>query len=366
MPTRPRILIIQPALPSYRVPFFVRLNELFGARLLVFASPHLELATLNRNEIEAPWMHALAPMKRFWPGLEWQPGALRVAIGRGDILVLSGQPRTLSTLALILKAKFVGARIIWWGHYWTATSKPWRAIIRMAITRLADAILFYTDQEVKEYSTRYEASNHKLIKGLNNGIEVKDIKALREPYSFDKRPRDLLFVGRITPKAELGLMLKALSHQLCSDTTLDVIGDGEELAMLRDEANRLGISDRIVWHGATTDEARIAEIANSCKAFVYPGAVGLSLVHALSYGLPAIVHDNRWQQMPEIAALRPGENGITFKQGSVVALAEATANLLARSEELAEMSARSVLTTEHSFNAADMTQRFIAMIDELE
>ncbi|MEM8541244.1 MAG: glycosyltransferase [Pseudomonadota bacterium] len=321
---------------------------------------------MNRNEIEAPWLHALAPMRRFWPGLEWQPGVLRVPIRRSDVLVLSGQPRTLSTLALILKAKFVGAKIIWWGHYWTATSKPWRATIRLSITRLADAILYYTDQEVKEYSTRYGASNDKLIRGLNNGIEVEDIKALRELYSFNKRPRDLLFVGRITPKAELGLMLKALSHQLCSDVTLDVIGDGEELAMLRDEANRLGISDRIVWHGAITDEARIAEIANTCKAFVYPGAVGLSLVHALSYGLPAIVHDNRWQQMPEIAALRPGENGVTFEQGNVVALAESTADLLACPEVLSEMSAHSVLTTEHSFNASDMTQRLIAMIDELE
>ena len=32
-----------------------------------------------------------------------------------------------------------------------------------------------------------------------------------------------------------------------------------------------------------------------------PGAVGLSLIHAMAYGLPCLVHSNRLQHMPEIA-----------------------------------------------------------------
>lgn len=358
-----RIFVIQPALPAYRVQLFSRIAEKFGDRFSVLASRQPELAMLSCADIEVSWLHVLNPMQKFWPGLEWQPGALWVSLKRGDVLVLPGQPRTLSNLALILKAKMIGARVVWWGHYWSSTSRPWRAAIRFELMRLPDAILFYTDQEVMEYSARLGRHPSIPISALNNSIETKKIVALRAPYSSVGRSRDLFFIGRLTPKAELGLLLEALACTSCANIMLDVVGDGDEAARLRERADILGISDRIAWHGAATDEARIAEVANACRAFVYPGAVGLSLLHGLSYGLPAIVHDSRWQHMPEIAAHTPGKNGTTFRQGDVDALAEAISGLLSRSDRLADMSREAIDTTEQTFNAADMAERFIAMIE---
>jgi glycosyltransferase involved in cell wall biosynthesis len=231
--------------------------------------------------------------------------------------------------------------------------------------QLSDAILFYTDKEVDEYLAA-KGGSHKAVLALNNGIETQEIVRLRQPYVPSSRPRDLLFIGRLTPKAELALLLDALSLPGCTTVRLDVIGGGEVEASLRRRCAELGIAGRVAWHGGTVDEQRIAKIANSCKAFVYPGSVGLSLIHGLTYGLPAIVHDDRWRHMPEIAALHAGENGVMFKQGDAASLAQAVAALLAEPERLTAMSAAAIATTSHSFNAADMTDRFFSAINAVQ
>src|SRR5690606_35591262 len=115
---------------------------------------------------------------------------------------------------------------------------------------------------------------------LNNGVDVEPIQALRKPYSAE-RGREILFIGRLTAKAELPLLLEALALDRLRGAHLHVIGDGAMRGSLEEHARRLGIDERISWHGGTTDEKAIADIANRCRIFVYPGDVGLSLLHAM-------------------------------------------------------------------------------------
>lgn len=358
--TPPRIIVVQPALPSYRVSFFARLYGIYGQRLLVHASKG-SLGVLTEVGAARPWERPLGDVRPLGLGFQWQTGALGVVINRNDVLVVSGAPRCLSNLALLVKGWFKGAKVIWWGHYWSSTSRPLRAMLRILLMRLSDGILFYTDREVEEYLSA-RGGSRKPISALNNGIETEDIVRLRAPYVPSSRRGDLLFIGRVVPKANLELLIETLAVPTCAGVRLDVIGDGAGRVLLQRRCAELGIADRIVWRGGIVDEPRIAEIANTCKAFVYPGSVGLSLIHGFAYGLPAIVHDNRWGHMPEIAALRAGQNGVTFREGDAESLAEAIAGLLTNPKRLQAMSVAAIATTVHSFNAADMTDRFCAAI----
>jgi hypothetical protein len=45
---------------------------------------------------------------------------------------------------------------------------------------------------------------------------------------------------------------------------------------------------------------------------VSPGNVGLTAIHALSYGTPVITHDDYKHQMPEFEAIVPGKTGAFF------------------------------------------------------
>ncbi|WP_254020826.1 glycosyltransferase family 4 protein [Mesorhizobium escarrei] len=233
--------------------------------------------------------------------------------------------------------------------------------------QLADAVLFYTDQEIAEYnnSARGRLSN-KLISALNNGIDTDEVVKVREKYEPSSRYRDLLFIGRVEEKAHLEFLLLALSKSICSEVTLDVIGDGSKQSEMLKLAEELGIGRRVAWYGAVTDEPRIGHIANQCKAFVYPGSVGLSLIHGLSYGLPAILPDNRWAHMPEIAAFRPDINGMEFRRGDVDDLARVVATVLGDPARLTDMSIAAVDTISASFNAEDMASRFVELVRQVE
>mgnify|MGYP000928837514 CR=1 FL=1 len=358
------VRIVQPALPAYRIGLFRRLSDHFAQDLVVYVSRSKDLGELESVDANYSWSHLLGPVRQLMLGLEWQEGAVGVPVSKGDVLVVCGAPRTLSTLVLILKARMKRAKTIWWGHYWSASSKPWRAFLRLALMRATDATIFYTDQEVDEYNKSTSKRSVDKVFGLNNGIETKDIKKLRAPFIVSERPRDLLFLGRLTKKAELSLLLRAMASAECQKLSLDVIGDGPEKPLLLNLAEELGISHRVVWHGAITDELGISAVVNLCKVLVYPGSVGLSLIHAMAYGLPAIIHNDRWKHMPEIAAYREGETGVSYSRDSLSSLAGAISSLIADSVRLEDMSSVCVSLTDSTFNLDDMAQRFVKAVEK--
>jgi glycosyltransferase involved in cell wall biosynthesis len=360
-PPSPRFIVVQPTAPTYRLDLFERLAAQLGENFTVYASQQ-DMGVLSAMTTPARWERRLGALGPLLPGLEWQTGAASIPFERRDVLVVSGAPRNLSNLVLLIRAKLKGARTIWWGHYWSSTSRSWRAAIRFALMRLADHLLFYTDMEVQEYRARTPRRALKPASGLNNGVATTEIVRFRAPFSGQERAGRVLFIGRLTEKAELNLLLHALATPDCAGVILEVIGDGSLRTALEQLAATLGVGDRIVWHGGMADEAAIGAVANRCGLFVYPGGVGLSLIHAMAYGLPAVVHDDRWGHMPEIAALRPGVNGVTFRRGDAGALAAAIRNALGDPNRLESMSAAAVATTDRTFNTEDMAKRFLAAL----
>ena len=65
-----------------------------------------------------------------------------------------------------------------------------------------------------------------------------------------------------------------------------------------------------------SNEEEISKLYNFCRCFVYPGEVGLSIIHAMSYGLPAIIHNNINHHNPEHAAFTNEVNGLVFDENN--------------------------------------------------
>ena len=233
--------------------------------------------------------------------------------------------------------------------------------------RAAHGLLFYSEREVEAYrATLAGGRDLRPVGALNNGVDTAPIAARRAPYRASDREQAALFVGRLTDKSRLGLVLEALARPEAAGMALHVIGDGDEAGALRDMADRLGVAARLTWHGATTDEDRIAEVANRSRVFLYPGDVGLSLIHGLAYGLPAVVHGNAADHMPEIAAFLPETNGRSFRYDDVADLAAIAGGLVDDTATLDRMSQAAVETVEREFNTARMAERFIGFLDRFD
>lgn len=353
-----RIIFFQPALPNYRLNFFDRLSSYYGSNFCVYYSP-VSMGVLTQLDSERSWAKKVGLIQRPLPGVEWQSGVLSIPIKRGDIVVISGAPRGLTNLLLLLKARAIGAKTVWWGHFWSSTSKKHRFWLRMMLMRLADSVLFYTDREVDEYKAGFGRNDMRPVSALNNGIDTSKISGLREEYVAKNRERSILFIGRLTDKARLDLLIEALAHPSLSDVTLQVIGDGSLMNDLKSLSTKLGVNDRIIWHGGSTDEEYIASVANRCRLFVYPGEVGLSLIHGMAYGLPALVHDNLWLHMPEIAAFDGEKTGRKFRNGDASDLAQVINLVIDQTDAFDQMSKSCLELIDNSFNTRAMAQKFI-------
>ncbi len=360
-----RAIVFQPTLPSYRVDLFERIAESLDCPVEVWHSS-AELGVLTQRDTRFSWERRLPAMRALLPGLDWQPGVLATRVGRGDVVVLSGAPRNVSNMLMLVWARVRGARTVWWGQYWSSTSRTHRFLLRLLLMKLSHAVLFYTDDEVDAYREGLGRHDRRPMDALNNGINVAPILAVRAPYTPGARARSLLFIGRLTKKAELGTLLDALARPELADVRLEIVGDGEEAAALKEQARRLGLEGRIAWHGGMTDEPAIAAVANRCRLFVYPGGVGLSLLHAMAYGLPVVVHDQRWQHMPEIAAFHRASCGLSFQRDNPVALAGAIAEALAVTEVDDRWSLAAARVAEQEFNTQEMARRFCRLLQRVD
>lgn len=82
------------------------------------------------------------------------------------------------------------------------------------------------------------------------------------------------------------------------------------------------------FFGACYDEDVTGQILYHSDLTVSPGKIGLTAMHTLMYGTPAITHDDLDRQMPEVEALTVNVTGDLFRRDDPVSLADAIGNWL--------------------------------------
>ncbi|MGW4058274.1 glycosyltransferase [Amycolatopsis sp. NPDC004747] len=128
----------------------------------------------------------------------------------------------------------------------------------------------------------------------------------------------VLFVGRLDAEKNVHELLEA-AVLLPSDVHVELVGDGSERARLEALAARLGVADRVRFHGFVPD-ADLVRAYRRCTVFCMPGTAELqSLVtmEAMAAGKPVVAADA--MALPHL--VRPGRNGWLYPPGDVAELA---------------------------------------------
>lgn len=361
---RPRVLVFQPVVPPYRIAFF---------RGIVARGTDLRVISRTQEEIRGleGVLHPASVSSLGREVLLWQAGWTQLFRRRWDSVVLWGNPRVLSN-ALVMAAALVRSTTpFWWGHLRTAGAPHWRLVWKRVLLRLvARRVVVYTLAERQ----RLVASGMDPAKvfGLNNTIDTEAVALQKGRWSHREVARFLkerweiepgyhLFAGRLTRKTGLFLLLEALSDHAV-DTRLVVVGSGEMERPLRESVERMGLGDRVTFVRGTYLEEELAPLFLGARSFVYPGSVGLSLLHAMSYGVPAVLHDDASEQMPEYDAFKPGQNGLDFPKGDARALAEALVSLDADPELRERLSRGALSTIERDWTISAMVERFLEAV----
>jgi glycosyltransferase involved in cell wall biosynthesis len=371
---RVRIAFVVNALPYYRADFFRRVmaNEAFDCH--VFCQETVTGTRIPTVHGEFPGRVTLLKVASYkGDRMQWQWLPLGTILGNFDICVIIGNPRCVSSVVLSFALRALDVPTVIWGQAHTAGASPRTERIRHAWWRCFRYLFVYTDADV-EY-LRVRGFGSQTIVGMNNGLDQDRIDAAAARWDAERlatwrRAQGLenrsivLSCARLTAKNEMELMIDALPALLETrpDLVWCILGDGPEGEKLKQRARERHVEKAIRWMGSLYVEEELAPWFLSSITLLHPGAIGLSLLHAFGYGLPVITHDDRRYQMPEIAALKDGENGLLFRHGDVADMARVLCWLLDHPERRASLSQRALLTARTQYNSGIMAQRFEQLV----
>ena len=271
--------------------------------------------------------------------LRWHAVQWKLVDGKqADIVVLSWNVRALSFWAALVRARVNRVPVALWGHGYSKKSRnPFVDWLRALPIKLSSAVVFYDHQTASLYD--HSGLDKQKIFVAANGLDFVEIQAVRKAILIEYPTPDeakaslglgegpvLLYLGRLHSQNRLDLLIDALeqvlnAYPLCK---LVIIGKGEE------ERRRLsglilnaGVADRVVWVGAIYDENKLAPWMLASDLFVYPCNVGLSLIHAFNYGLPAVLCEPLEEHNPEVAIVEAQKNAVLASSQTADALGSA-------------------------------------------
>lgn len=264
--------------------------------------------------------------------LIWQVGAIGRLLAnkrRIEAVIILGEVNCLSSWLIILLCKLLSIPTCVWTHGLYGNESELKRKMRVSLCKLGSHVLTY---ERRARQLLIDSGIHeKRVSVIFNSLHYNrqlDIRARLCPdkkrvLRFFENPesRCLLFIGRLTTNKRLDLLVEAFSR-LPTEFALLFIGDGPMLRQLRSKLEAEITAGRVFFTGAMYNEEEIAPLIYNSDLCVSPGNVGLTCIHALSYGTPVATHNDMTNQMPEAEAISHNENGFFFEHGSVDSLEE--------------------------------------------
>ena len=375
MAERPLVQILLEGLPKYRSVFLTRLKQSGRIDFKLYPAHQGDPGLFDASEAGA-FADAIVQPTR--PATEIMGGRLSwhshfkvdPDLGPGDVIVCAGNPRFLNIYPLTIRARRRGLPVIWWCQGWTPEASPTTTKIRHWLTRrIPDAVMVYTEKEAKAFvelgfpedRTFYlnNTIDETLVQAAVDAVGTADLVDFQRSEALEGR-KLIVFSSRLTPKTRLLQAIEAIAQvrEKHPSVLLAVIGDGVLRAEAEARVEALGLGEHVRFLGAMFDEDQLAPWFLSAECLVYPGPIGLSLLHAFAYGLPVVTHDNLRNQNPEIAALEPGENGLTFPENDVGGFSKALDRILADASFQKKLGARARETAHRDYTMAAMVRNF--------
>lgn len=134
-------------------------------------------------------------------------------------------------------------------------------------------------------------------------LDARRVAVIHNPVPFGRIERSahekkndrfsFVFLGRLVPQKNVALLLEAFAALSKKEhgIRLDIVGDGPLMTELREKSKRLGVDEKITWHGLIKEPWTVVA---RCHCLILPtnfeGFANV-LVEGLALGLPVISTD---------------------------------------------------------------------------
>jgi colanic acid/amylovoran biosynthesis glycosyltransferase len=175
----------------------------------------------------------------------------------------------------------------------------------------------------------------------------------------------LISVGRLIEKKAHIFTLRALAQlrerRPDIDFRFDIVGEGPDEAVLKAEAARLSLLDRVTFHGALPHDRTLA-LLNAASVFVLPSVtasdgdmegIPVSIMEAMAQGL--LVISTFHSGIPEL--VEPGKEGILVPERDAAALSEKIEWALTHEDQWDAFARSARSKVENEFNRETLNRR---------
>lgn len=208
---------------------------------------------------------------------------------------------------LILHRKFY-----WWTHGTDGNQGRVGRALRAFIYKKSTALFAYA-QNGKLNLIKMGISSEN-ISVVNNALNLADYGFLK--YNLYKYPRNIatqlniIYSGRVTDEKNINFLIRslhALKNRNLFNFKCTIVGGGD-LEPQQLTVKQLDLENHVIFAGPKYGP-QIDEFFLNADLMVYPSGIGLSIVHAFSYGVPVITTNRMDLHRPEVELLTQGVNG---------------------------------------------------------
>ena len=339
-----KIAMVFPFAPSYREPIYQLMDKSFNIdwyfcgnatrNMKIFDYKLLKHCNLSIKE-----KHIIGP-------ITYYSGLRNIDFRQYDVVICSGVIRCLSESWLLQKVSchFKGKKLYLWTHGWYGKESKIQSIIKKIFFRKVDGFLLYGDYARGEMLKKGFDANKLFV--IKNSLDYDKQLELRKGMKsssiykehFENDNPNIVFVGRLTAVKKLNQLIDAVSLLQKKGDAINVtfVGDGEMKQALQQLVLDKNLEKFVWFYGASYDETNNAELIYNADLCVAPGNIGLTAMHALMFGCPAISHNDYKWQMPEFEAIKPGVTGDFFERDNVESLANCISNWFKSKENCRE------------------------------
>lgn len=316
-----KVVIIQRVLPHYRIPFFIRLQQLLkqeAIELRLIYGQEFPGDTPRTVDLNEPWATKIHNryLKLPFADLTWQPCWHYVQ--DADLVIVEQANRLLINYLLQFFWRNRTHKLAFWGHGTNFQSRHRDSLknrLRRFFSRQVDWWLAYTDMSIPHLT----ASNFPAEKltVVQNCIDTENLKiavqrtsdqqlqALRQRLGLTSQHIGL-YCGGLYPDKRIGFLLEACDALKAKvpDFECLIIGEGQDAELVRAAAES---RPWLHYLGPIFGDERVPYFMLS-RVLLMPGLVGLVIIDSFVTRLPLFTTDNGIHS-PEIAYLENGVNG---------------------------------------------------------
>lgn len=314
--------------PLYRLPIYRAMDKEFDCDFYFGDTVFQPMKSFDPKELKGFKGYIKAKRIR---SFVWHSGISGIFNKNYTHYIIGGNPGLIVTWLILLYAKITGKKVFLWTHGIKQDNLSFKE-------RLMSKLYFKTSTGILMYNSYFcknmtkigckKEKLHIIHNSLDTALQTALYKTLypsnifREHFKNDSPT--ILYIGRIQRVKKTEQILDAMSvlRSRGTDLNLVVIGSNVDDDIFEAKMKEYGLEKRVWMYGPCFEEEKNAELIYNASVCVSPGNVGLTCMHALSYGTPVVTNDNFRMQMPEFEAIIDGKTGSFFHEDNIEDLAE--------------------------------------------